>query len=182
MVNLLIGLAMGLSILSAAGSWAALQWQSDRLIVQRSQAQQSIRAILDTLVHDIRRAQFKVSPEDFQMGAHQILFSVNRNDNAQRDNNECSGFRLNGKTLQTQTSCQPVVWTNLNDTRNIQITSLTFLWSCDHSNTSLGDLIQIELTSQTDHEHGTSKWQRHVRLRNVHNRFRPTSELCNNKV
>jgi len=168
MVNLLIGLAMSLSILSAAGSWAALQWQSDRLIVQRSQAQQSIRAILDTLVHDIRRAQFKVSPEDFQMGSHQILFSVNRNDNAQRDNNECSGFRLNGKTLQTQTSCQPVVWTNLNDTRN--------------SNTSLGDLIQIELTSQTDHEHGTSKWQRHVRLRNVHNRFRPTSELCTNKV
>jgi hypothetical protein len=38
------------------------------------------------------------------------------------------------------------------------------------------------LTSQTDHEHGTRKWQRHVRLRNVHHRFRPTSAVCNNKV
>lgn len=182
MVNLLIGFAMGLSIISAASTWAALQWQNDRQVVQRSQAQQNVRALMDTLVHDLRRAQFQGSPQDFQMGAHQILFSINRNDNALRDNNECSGFRLNGNTLQTQTSCLPVVWTSLNDPKSLQIVALNFLWECDNSITSMGDLMRIELISQASHELVTNTWQRHVRLRNVHPRFRPLSALCNSKA
>jgi Tfp pilus assembly protein PilW len=180
MVNLLLGLAMGLSILAAASTWAALQWRSDRQILQRSQTQQELRALMDTLVHDIRRAQFDSSSNDFQVSPHQILFSINRNDNARRDNNECSGFRLNAQALQTQTACQPVVWTTLNDTRSLQILALNFRWECDNTSTSQGDLLWIQLTSQASHEAVPSTWQRHVRLRNVHARMRPTSLPCNN--
>jgi type II secretory pathway component PulJ len=182
MVNLLMGLAMGLSILTAASTWAALQWRSDRQIVQRSHTQQELRALMDTLVHDIRRAQFQGSPEDFQMSSHQVSFTVNRNDNDQRDNNECSGFRLNGANLQTQTACQPAVWTNLNDIHSLQILALNFRWSCDNSFGTQGDSLWIELTSQASNEPVPSTWQRHVRLRNVHTHMRPASSPCNNVV
>jgi hypothetical protein len=179
MVNLLIGMAMGLGILAAASTWTAMQWQSDRHTAQRSLAQQDIRALMDTLVHDIRRAQFRSQPQHFQVSPHQILFSINRNDNAQRDNNECSGFRLNGTALQTQTACQPVVWTSLNDSRTLQILSLNFEWSCDNNNGSLGDLLWLQITSQSPHEPTPSTWQRHVRMRNVHARLRPDVTTCN---
>ena len=189
MVNLLMGLAMGLSILAAASTWAALQWRTDRHIAQRALAQQDVRALMDTMVHDIRRAQFRVNPQDFQVSAHQILFSIDRNDNAQRDNNECSGFRLNGAALQTQTACQPVVWTTLNDTRTLQIVSLNFRWECENtdnggsalqstSSNRRGDLLWIELTSQSTNEPVPSIWQRHVRLRNVHAHLRPEGASC----
>lgn len=180
MVNMLLGLAMGLSILAAASTWAALQWRSDRQILLSSHTQQELRALMDTLVHDIRRAQFRSSSTDFQVSAHQILFSVNRNDNALRDNNECSGFRLNAQSLQTQTACQPVVWTNLTDSRSLLILSLNFRWECDNTSTSQGDLIWIELTSQATNEAVPSTWQRHVRLRNVHARMRPALTPCSN--
>lgn len=180
MVNLLLGLALGLNLLAAASTWAALQWRSDRQIVQRSQTQQELRALMDTLVHDLRRAQFQGQAKDLQISPHQILFTVNRNENALRDNNECSGFRLNGTVLQTQTSCQPAVWTSLNDSRTLQILALNFQWECDPNSTSQGDLLWLELRSQATQEPVPSTWQRHVRLRNVHARMRPTSTSCTN--
>jgi len=87
MVNLLLGWLMGLGILSAATTWATSQWLTDRQIVQRSHGQQDLRALMDTLVHDLRRAQFQSATNDFQVIDHQVLFSINRNDNALRDNN-----------------------------------------------------------------------------------------------
>lgn len=58
MVNLLMGMAMGLSVLSAAVFWVHFQWTHDRQILERSHGQQETRALMDTLVQDIRRANF----------------------------------------------------------------------------------------------------------------------------
>ena len=182
MVNLMVGWVMGLSILAAAVSWTAMQWQSDRQIVQHSHAQQDLRSLMDNLVHDLRRAQFQSAPADFQVSAHQILFSINRNDNGLRDNNECSGFRLNGATLQTKTSCQPVVWTTLNDTQTFKVQALNFRWDCDNAPISQGDSLWIELQSQATHDAVSTTWRRTVRLRNVHPMQRPSSSTCNSAV
>ena len=178
MVNLLLGWLMGLGILSAATTWATSQWLTDRHIVQRSHGQHDLRALMDTLIHDLRRAQFQSAAIDFQVSDHQILFSINRNDNGLRDNNECSGFRLNGTILQTQTSCQPAVWTSLNDNRSLQILALNFQWECDADSNSQGDLLSLEIKSQATQEPVPATWQRHVRMRNVHARTRPTTASC----
>lgn len=182
MVNLLLGWLMGLGILSAATTWATSQWLTDRHIVQRSHGQQDLRALMDTLVHDLRRAQFQSAAIDFQVSDHQILFSINRNDNGLRDNNECSGFRLNGATLQTKTSCQPVVWTTLNDTQTFKVQALNFRWDCDNAPNSQGDSLWIELQSQATHDAVSTTWRRTVRLRNVHPMQRPSSSSCNSAV
>lgn len=187
MIQLLVGLAMGLGILSAASVWVSLQWQSDQRHLKRSQNQQDVRALMDTLVSDLKRANFKStasgtsappSPpcpsdfcdadDDFKLTEHQILFSTDRNNNGIRDNNECSGFRLNGKLLQTKTSCTPVVWTSLNAIKNIEVIQLTFQLLCTSESHASSKVIKISVSTQSASEPIPFVWQRHVQLRNQH--------------
>lgn len=185
MVNLLIGMAIGLSMLSAASAWFNMQWLSDRHILLRNHTQQDTRALINTLVHDIRRSNFQALnlgiatqrpgtcpsefcglPEDFEVSTHQILFSIDRNSNGRKDSNECSGFRLSAQELQIKTSCQPSVWTALSDRQNLQLLELSFHMECDNSNTNQGDLLTILVRSQSSSEKVPRSVQRIVRLRN----------------
>jgi len=197
MVNLMMGLALGLSMLSAAVVWVNVQWHNDRQTLLRSHTQQDVRALLDTLVHDVRRANFQGAnlsklqtnavacdfsfcglPEDFELSSHQILFSLDRNDNGIKDNNDCSGFRVKAKELQTKTACHPVVWSTLSDNKNLQILELSFRFQCNSGTTSAGDLVSIVLRSQSVSEKAPSTFQRFVRLRNIDHTNRPSSQAC----
>ena len=197
MVNLLVGMAMGLSVLSAAVFWVHFQWTHDRQILERSHAQQETRALMDTLVHDIRRAnfysvaitptspkdplcpiQFCGAPEDFHVTPQQILFSIDRNENGLKENNECSGFRLNGKQVQTKTSCQPVVWTSLTQPKHLEILALELRLQCNQSSPKLGDLLLIEIRSQIPTEKMHLTWRRGVRLRNSGAHLRNAASNC----
>jgi len=185
MVNILVGMAMGLSVLSAAVFWVHFQWTYDRQILEKSHAQQETRALMDTLVHDIRRANFysvAITPashqaplcpiqfcgaqEDFYVTPQQILFSIDRNENGLKENNECSGFRLNGNQIQTKTSCQPVVWTSLTQPKHLEILTLELGLQCNQSSPNLGELLMIEIRSQISSEKISLNWRRGVRLRN----------------
>lgn len=185
MVNLLVGLAMGLSVLSAAVFWVHFQWTHDRKILDRSHAQQETRALMDTMVRDIRQANFHsvaIAPtshqdplcpiqfcgtlEDFYLTPQQILFSIDRNENGLKENNECSGFRLNGNQIQTKTSCQPVVWTSLTQPKHLEILTLELRLQCNQTSAILGELLLIEIRSQISNEKIPLTWRRGVRLRN----------------
>ena len=197
MVNLLVGLALGLSVLSAAVFWVHFQWTHDRQILDRSHAQQETRALMDTLVQDIRRANFHsvaiahTSPqdplcpiqfcgtlEDFYLTPQQILFSIDRNENGLKENNECSGFRLNGNQIQTKTSCQPVVWTSLTQPKHLEILTLELRLKCNQTSTILGELLLIEIRSQISNEKIPLTWRRAVRLRNSGVHIRDTASDC----
>jgi type II secretory pathway component PulJ len=197
MLNLLVGWSLGMSVLSAAVFWLNLQWQNERQTLRLTHTQQDVRALMDTLVHDIRRANFQGLvpnklpgnsgacpsafcglPEDFDLSRNQILFSVDRNGNGVKDNNECSGFRVNNKVLQTKTSCQPVVWTSLSDSKNLQILELTFQIQCDNSPNSPGDILSVSLSSQSTFDKLPQTWQRWVQARNHSVRNRPAALSC----
>ena len=176
MLKLLLGWSLGLSVLSAAAIWLNLQWQNDRQIRLRSHTQQDMRALMDTLIHDLRRANFQALmpnnipgnsgacpsafcglPEDFELSSHQILFSVDRNSNGIKDNNECSGFRA----------------------KNLQILSLDFLVECDNKPAASGDVVAVSLRAQSISEKVPQTWQRWVRLRNHNARNRSETFNCN---
>jgi hypothetical protein len=201
MVNLLVGLAMGLSVLSAAVFWVHFQWTHDRKILDRSHAQQETRALMDPLVQDIRRANFHsiviapTSPqnplcpiqfcgtlEDFYLTPQQILFSIDRNENGLKENNECSGFRLNGNQIQTKTSCQPVVWTSLTQPKHLEILTLELRLQCNQTSTILGELLLIEIRSQISNEKIPVTWRRGVRLRNSGVHIRAAASNCTEAV
>jgi type IV pilus assembly protein PilW len=187
MIQLLLGLAMGLSVLSAASVWVGLQWQSHQRQLQQSQYQHDVRTLMDTLVADIKRANFKgyatstgVKPstlcpsdfcnsaDDFNLTAHQVLFSIDRNDNGIKDNNECSGFRQNGKLIQTKTSCSPVVWTSLTTLKTLEVNDLRFQLLCMPDGLTASSVILISLSIQTTFQSMPTDWQRYVQLRNQH--------------
>ena len=197
MVNILVGLAMGLGVLSAAVFWVHFQWTQDRKILESSHAQQETRAMMDTMVHDIRRANFQSigiaptthsetnclspfcgAPEDFQVTPQQILFSIDRNENGLKENNECSGFRLNGNQIQTKTSCQPVVWTSLTQPKHLEILTLELRLQCNQTSTILGELLLIEIRSQISNEKIPLTWRRGVRLRNSGVHIRDAASHC----
>ena len=197
MLNLLMGWALSLSVLSAATAWLDFQWQNDRPIRLRSHTQQDIRSLMDTLIHDLRRSNFQALmpnnmqgnsggcpsafcglPEDFELNNHQIQFSVDRNGNGIKDNNECSGFRINGTELQTKTACQPVVWSTLSDSKNLQILALDFLIECNNSSAFSGDVLSVTLRAQSASEKIPQTWQRWVRLRNHNAKNRPAALNC----
>ena len=197
MVNLLVGMAMGLSVLSAAVFWVHFQWTHDRQILERSHAQQETRALMETLVHDIKRANFfsvantpihpqdPVCPidfcgasEDFYLTSQQILFSIDRNENGLKENNECSGFRLNGHQIQTKTSCQPEVWTSLTQPKHLEILALELRLQCNQSSPILSELLLIEIRSQISTEKMPLTWRRGVRLRNFGTHLRNAASNC----
>ena len=187
MIQLLLGLAMGLSVLSAASVWVSLQWQSLQRQLQQSQYQHDVRTLMDTLVADIKRANFKssasstsVNPsttcpsdfcnssDDFKLTEHQILFSIDRNDNGIKDNNECSGFRQNGQLIQTKTSCSPVVWTSLTTLKTLEVNNLRFQLLCMPDGLTASSVILISLSTQATFQSMPTDWQRYVQLRNQH--------------
>jgi hypothetical protein len=152
---------------------------------------------MDTLIHDLRNANFQALmpnnmpgnigacpsafcglPEDFEISSHQILFTVDRNSNGVKDNNECSGFRINGKELQAKTACQPVVWSTMSDAKNLQLLSLDFSMECDNSPSSAGDVVTVSLSAQSISEKVPQTWQRWVRLRNHNTHTRTAAFNC----
>ena len=197
MLNALIGWALSLSVLGAYVFWLNLQWQNDRQLVLINQRQNDTRALMTTMVHDLKRSNFQaIMPnkqlgnmgecpsefcgltEDFEMSRQQILFSLDRNANGIKNNNECSGFRLNGKELQTKTSCQPVVWTALNDAKNLQILELTFHLECDDRIASWGHVVIVDMHYQSSTEKTPLSVQGIVRLRNQSPQFHPAAIQC----
>jgi hypothetical protein len=179
MIHLLVGMAMGLSVLSAAVFWVNFQWTYDRQILKRTNAQQETRALMDTLVHDIRRANFQSNTmEDFSVSSQQILFSIDRNENSLKENNECSGFRFQANQIQTKTSCQPAVWTTLTQPKQLEILALELRLQCRPSLQNNETFLLIEIRTQMPSEKIPITWRRGVRLRNSDARLRNTADNC----
>ena len=197
MLNALLGWALSFSVLSAAVFWLNFQWQNDRYLVLINQRQNDARALMATMVHDLKRSNFQATmsnkqlgnmglcpsafcglPEDFEISRQQILFSLDRNANGIKNNNECSGFRLSSKELQTKTSCLPVVWTALNDSKNLQILELKFRIECDSRFDSLGHVVVVDMQFQSSSEKTPQSIQRVARLRNQNAQLNPSSLPC----
>ena len=163
MISLLIGLIVGLFVLNGGIHLWMNTLKSQRTVLQENHLQQDLRAALDWMAQDIRRAQYingawrtRITPtcndefcgqaEDFSVSANQIEFSWDRNDNGSKDNNECTGFQLKSYELRAKTSCNPVVWSAITDAASIRVTALQFTLHCRWVNGSLLRHMDIQMT------------------------------------
>jgi len=184
LVGVLISIALGIGLLSGASVWWAAHWRAQRGTLQSNHSQQDLRFAMESMVHDIRRAQFFPvnsltslsltcmgafcgNLEDFDLSTNQILFSLDRNENSLKDNNECTGFRLSGNALQIKTACTPAVWTAMTDVRSVQISGLEFSLSCVEINKQIQATVSVSVRSQVPGQTSTSVVQRQVRIRNA---------------
>ena len=172
MISLLIGLAMGLLVISGGIHLWMTTLKSQRTALQESHLAQDLRTAMAWMVQDIRRAQymngawrtrimsacndaFCGAAEDFSVSANQIEFSWDRNDNGSKDNNECTGFQLSSYELHTKTACGPVVWTAITDAGSIKVTSLQFTSRCSWVQGTLLRHMTVQITAALPNDPNT---------------------------
>jgi len=172
MISLLIGLAMGLLVISGGIHLWMTTLKSQRTALQESHLAQDLRTAMAWMVQDIRRAQymngawrtrtmstcnddFCGTAEDFSVSANQIEFSWDRNDNGSKDNNECTGFQLKSYELRTKTACSPAVWSAITDAGSIKVMALQFTSHCSWLQGTLFRHITVQLTAALPNDPST---------------------------
>lgn len=147
LMGLMVGLGLGLLVLAGGTQMLAQTLRGQRALLQDSHVHHDLRAALGMITRDLRQAQliegawklrtsapckdaFCGNAEDFSIQADRINFSVDRNHNGTKDNNECLGFRLSSGELKARTACQPEVWTAITDVGSLNITQLQWQVQC----------------------------------------------------
>jgi type II secretory pathway component PulJ len=185
LIGLLIGLALGLGVLTGGISLWMVTLKAQRSALQENRMHQDLRAAMDWMAQEIRQAQylhqawklrttadcsdaFCGAPEDFSISGNQIEFSWDRDDDGTKDNNECNGFQLREFELRTKTSCTSGQWQVVTNAEDVKITSLKFTPRCTWVNDSLLRHIDIQLTATLPNDPLTVvTHQQSVQLRNA---------------
>lgn len=185
LIGLLIGLALGLGVLTGGISLWMITLKAQRSALQESRMHQDLRAAMDWMAQEIRQAQyvrnawalrtttdcndaFCGAPEDFSVKDSQIEFSWDRDDDGTKDNNECNGFQLREFELRTKTSCASGQWQVVTNAEHIKITSLKFTPRCAWANGSLLRHLDIQLTAALPNDTLTTvTHQQSLQLRNA---------------
>lgn len=162
LADLWVGLALGSLVLT----WAGLAWgqwfASSKLSTHRMAAWTQQSGMLDWFAQDIALAQYNGmahrvrgqaacndafcgSNEDFQVSASRLEYSVDRNHNGSKENNECSGFRWQNGLVQMKTACTPPTWTAISDDEVLRIEHLSWRVFCSRSGGLLHRWVQLEL-------------------------------------
>lgn len=165
LVGMMVGLGLSLVVLAAAAHMLSKHLNAHRLALQDSHVHHDMRAALDTMTRDLPHAQYVAkawrvrgsaqcndvfcnSTDDFSIAADRIQFSMDRNDNGLKDNNECLGFRLSAGEIKARTACAPEVWTALTDNANLKFTQLSWRVRCTPRGRFWARQVTVNLTAQ----------------------------------
>jgi type II secretory pathway component PulJ len=185
LMGLLVGLAVGLGVLAGGSVLLANQLRGHRMALQDSHLQHDLRSAMDWISRELGQAHYNArawetrsplrcqddfcsSSDDFRIEGSRIHFSLDRNHNGQKDNNECLGFRLVKGALQARTACKPEVWTALTDAASVHFTQLDWQVQCTSAQGWLHRSATFSMTAQwpSDTRRQISL-QRTVHLRNA---------------
>lgn len=165
LMGLLVGLAVGLVVLAGGSALLANQLRAHRMALQDSHLHQDLRSSMDWMAHELRQAHYVANAwqtrdpqrcedafcdglDDFSIHGSRIDFSLDRNHNGLKDNNECLGFRVVKGALQARTACRPEVWTALTDTASLQFTQLDWQLQCTQAQGWLQRSVALAMTAQ----------------------------------
>ena len=165
LIGLLVGLAVGSAVLAGGSLLLANQLRAHRLALQDSHLNHDLRSAMDWMVREVRQAHYTASAwasrapnrcedafcggtDDFSIQGSRITFSLDRNHNGLKDNNECLGFRLVKGALQARTACKPEVWTALTDTASLHITQLDWQLQCTQTQGWLQRTLVLAMVAQ----------------------------------
>ncbi len=183
LVGLLVGMALGLLVVTAGAHMLAQLLRGHHAALQDSHLQQDLHFAMDLMVREIQNAQYVAnawksrSPglcsdpfcgvADFQLADNLIAFSVDRNDNGEQDNNECMGFRAQEGVLSLRTGCQSGGWQPLTDRTSVLVTGLKAHLNCTKVAGWLLRQLDLQLEAQWPNQPThTLQLQRTVALRN----------------
>lgn len=152
LIGLLVGLVVGLIVLGGASLIYLNAARANSTTLQLSRTNQELKAIMDVMVRDIRRAgrsaaainciggvsctdSFVGGSEDWSVAASQIDFTYDLNANGSQDSDECHGFRRVEESgigrIEMKSNCTPT-WQALSspDSTHISNFALTSETRC----------------------------------------------------
>jgi type IV pilus assembly protein PilW len=166
LIGLLVGLSVGLVVLTAGSALLAHQLRGHRIALQDSHLNHDLRSAMDWMARELRKAQYSAkawetrSPitcvdtfcdgfEDFSIEDDWIDFSYDRNHNGLQDDNECMGFRLSGSELSAKRSCSASgSWLAITDRSSLEITAVSWQMNCELRKGWLHRSVRMALTAQ----------------------------------
>ncbi len=176
LVELMIGMALGVAALTALGSLVGYGVGVNVNLLKSARVNEESSMVLSLLQRDIRRAGYSgdtvamltdptTNPSDFsdslvisaytgEAAGSCILFSYDANDNGVLDttgNSENFGYRLRGQTVemrQSNLSCTQDGWLPLTDSDIVQIQGLSFTMGQTLSNNIPTTSITINLQAE----------------------------------
>ena len=166
LVGLLVGLSLGLLVLTGGAHMLAQLLRGHRLALQDSHLQQDLHFAMDLMASELQDAQYSAKswntrspdtctdafcdgPEDFSLGNGRIDWTLDRNHDGTQDNDECTGFRVKAGALQVRTACSPEVWTALTDTATVRLTRLEAAVQCHAQAGWLQRQVLLQLEAQS---------------------------------
>jgi len=165
LVGLVVGMGLGIVVLAGGAQLLGQHLKAHRWALQDSHVHHDLRASLDSIARELRQAQavgrawknrtplecsdaFCSGLGELIVQGHRIDFARDRNQNGLRENNECSGFRLNGHELQMRTACTPEVWTSLSDAGSLKLSSLQWQVHCERRGPWVARSVTVQLSAQ----------------------------------
>lgn len=138
-VELMVGVAVGLIVVAAASLLTATQLSDNRRMFVEVQLQQDLRAALEIITREMRRAGYWSSPESYVWSPTQQGLDSGQQDDMwpaagtttdtffrySRGAAGSLGYRLNGGRLQTRVPATPGAWQDLTDAQLVQITAFS---------------------------------------------------------
>jgi len=139
-VELLVGIAVGLIVVAGASMLIATQLADNRRLLVETQVQQDLRAAADIITHELRRSGSTVATESFVWSSVNTGATTNPYASINPDSGVSSGiaynytrttaatspsgFRLSAGKLQTRLP-GAVGWQDLTDSRTVTVTAFT---------------------------------------------------------
>jgi Tfp pilus assembly protein PilW len=182
LTGLLVGMALGLLVLSAGTQMLGHLLRGHRLALQDSHLQQDLHFAMDLMVRELQSAHYVANAwhsrhptaceDDFCLAGNFLLadnridFSMDKSANGQRENNECTGFKVTDSALLVRTSCSNT-WQPLTDKTTAVVTALQAQLRCTEVNGWLQRQMRLQLDAHAPGD-ATRHWplSRSVVLRN----------------
>lgn len=143
LVELMVGVTVGLFVVAAAGMLTANQLTGNRQLLLDTQIQQDLRAATDIVTRELRRASYSIGSETWPWGngptstplsfqevnlptAEQIDFNYDRGSGETDASLEYNfGFRWDSTAKVLQTRMSTASWQDLTDRRTLRITAFS---------------------------------------------------------
>lgn len=146
LIALMVGLTVGLIVLTGAISLYAASIKSNNEMVLLSRLNLELKAIMDVIVRDVKRAQyngdaykcvggssctnsFATSADDWSVSSNSIVYSYDLDHDGTRSQTECHGFRRvvsnSVGQVEMKTDCAPT-WEVISSPNATNITNLAF--------------------------------------------------------
>ncbi|WP_462320965.1 PilW family protein [Halochromatium sp.] len=184
----MLGMTVGMIVVAAVVAMLVSTLSLNARALNDSYLNQELKAIMDIMVRDIRRAQYSAASaasvggsacahefvcglEDWMVEDARIEYTYDENASGSQDNDECFGFRHRlssgvGK-VEKKYSCTPT-WQSLSDANAVDIDDLRFSAgiACIPSGSAFLAIREVKIYLEGSHA-GTTRWLcQKVRVKN----------------